>query len=99
MLRKGFYPYEYVDDWEESNKTSLPEKEDTCSHLKMEEMQIACTQKDFIKILKQTKLGKCHDLYVESDTLLLTDVFEHFQNVCLEIGELDPTRFLTAAGL
>ena len=62
-------------------------------------MQIACTQKDFIKILKQTKLGECHDLYVESDTLLLTDVFEDFQNVCLEIGELDPTRFLTAAGL
>ena len=62
-------------------------------------MQIACTQKDFIKILKQAKLGECHDLYVESDTLLLTDVFEDFQNVCLEIGELDPTRFLTAAGL
>ena len=100
-MRKGFYPYEYVDDWEEFNKTSLPEKEDTCSHLKMEEITNAdCVHaKRFIKILKQTKLGKCHDLYVESDTLLLTDVFEDFQNVCLEIGELDPTRFLTAAGL
>ena len=27
MLRKGIYPYEYMDDWEKFNKTSLPEKE------------------------------------------------------------------------
>ena len=28
LLRKGVYPYEYVDDWEKFNETSLPEKED-----------------------------------------------------------------------
>ena len=33
MLRKGFYPYEYMDDWEKFNKRSLPEKEDFYSHL------------------------------------------------------------------
>ena len=27
LLRKGFYPYEYMDDWEKFNETSLPEKE------------------------------------------------------------------------
>ena len=40
--------------------------------------------------------GKHHDLYVQSDTLLLTAVFENFRNVCLEIYELDPASFLTA---
>ena len=44
-------------------------------------------------------LGKYHDLYVQSNTLLLADVFEIFQSLCLEIYELDPARFLTAPGL
>ena len=27
LLRKGVYPYEYMDDWEKFNETSLPEEE------------------------------------------------------------------------
>ena len=27
LQRKGFYPYEYIDDWEKVNETSLPEKD------------------------------------------------------------------------
>ena len=38
-------------------------------------------------------------MYVQRDTLLLADVFENFRNMCLEIYELDPARFLIAAGL
>ena len=37
LLWKGVYPYEYMDDWEKSNKTTLPEKEDFYSHLNMED--------------------------------------------------------------
>ena len=33
------------------------------------------------------------------DTLLLANVFENFQNLRLEIYELDPARFLSAPGL
>ena len=40
-----------------------------------------------------------HDLYVQSDTLLLADVFENFRNMCLEIYELDPVYFVSAPGL
>ena len=28
LLRKGVYPYEYMDDWEKFNQTTLPEKEE-----------------------------------------------------------------------
>ena len=38
-------------------------------------------------------------MYVQSNTLLLADVFENFRNMCLKIYELDPDRFLTAPGL
>ena len=39
------------------------------------------------------------DLYVQSDTLLLTDVFRNFRNKCIEIFELNPAHFLSAPGL
>ena len=38
-------------------------------------------------------------MYVQSDTLLLADVFENFRNMCLEIYELDPVYFVSAPGL
>ena len=49
--------------------------------------------------LKLKNLGNYHDLYVQSNTLLLADVFESFRNKCIEIYELDPTHFLSAPGL
>ena len=44
-------------------------------------------------------LGEYHDLHVQSDTLLLEDVFENFRNMCLDIYELDPVYFMSAPGL
>ena len=43
--------------------------------------------------------GECYDLYVQSDTLLLADVFENFRNMCLNICELDPAKKFSAPGL
>ena len=44
-------------------------------------------------------MGEYHDLYVQSDTLLLADVFENFRNMCIKVYELDPVHFLSAPGL
>ena len=38
MLRKGVYPYEYMDDWEKFNETSLPKKDDFHSPLNADYM-------------------------------------------------------------
>ena len=43
--------------------------------------------------------GDYHDLYVQSDLLLLADVFENFRSKCMEIYELDLAQFLSAPGL
>ena len=54
-----------------------------------------------IKVFKEfglKDLGECHDLYVQSDTLLLAGVFENFRDKFIEIYELDPTHFLSAPG-
>ena len=52
-----------------------------------------------IKNFEVTNLGEYHDLYVQRDTLLSTDVFENFQSMCLKIYELDLAHFLIAPGL
>ena len=44
-------------------------------------------------------LGEYCNLYVQNDTLLLSDIFENFRNMCLSIYELDPVYFLSAPGL
>ena len=55
--------------------------------------------KKVCKDFERKNLGECHDLYVQSDTLLLADVFENFRNMCLKIYELDPAKFLLVPGL
>ena len=60
-------------------------------------MQITHTEKEFVKIQEKIKgLGKYHDLYVQSDTLLLADIFENFSDMSLKKYELDLARFTTA---
>ena len=44
-------------------------------------------------------LGEYHDLYLETDVILLANVFETFRKVCLDNYGLDPAHFYTAPGL
>ena len=101
LLRKGVYPYEYMDNWERFNETSLPNKESFYSNLNMENIDDIDYRhgNNIFKIFGLKNLGVYHDLYVQSDTLLLADVFENFRNKYLEVYELDPAHFLSLPGL
>ena len=105
-MRKGVYPYEYMDDWEKL----LPNiviakhcylKKNFCSHLNMEDITDAyyTHAKRVCKDFEIKNLGEHHDLYVQSsNTLLLADIFENSRSMCLEIFGLDPTKLLSAPG-
>ena len=75
LLRKGVYPYEYMDSWERFSETSLPDKEAFYSNLNVEDI----TDVDYkhakivFKNLCNKNLGDYHDLYVQSDTILLAE--------------------------
>ena len=83
------------------NETSLPEKEEFCSNLNMEDITDAdyMHAKSVCKDFEIKNLREYHDLYLKSDTLLLAHVFGNFRKICLKIYHLDPAIFLSASGL
>ena len=101
LLRKRFYPYEYMDRWERFDEKLMPNKEDFYSSLNMK----GITDIDYRhakKVFKEFRIntfGKYRNLYVQSDRILLADVFEKFRNKCIERYELDPGHFLSAPRL
>ena len=90
-----------MDSWEKFNETSLPSKEDFYSNLNMEDIDDIGYRHgiNVFKGFKSENLGDCHDLYVQSYTLLLADVFENFRDMCIKEYELDPAHFLSLSGL
>ena len=65
LLRKGVYPYEYMDNWKKFNETSLFEKEDLYSHLNMEDVTaVDYTHAKVCKGFDKKNLREYHDLYV-----------------------------------
>ena len=101
LLRKGVYPHEYTDTWEKFSEISLPSKEDFYSNLNMEDISDIDYRhaNNVLKIFKLENLGNHHDLFVQSDTLLLADVFNNFRDMCIKEYELDPAHFLSLPGL
>ena len=101
LLRKGVYPYEYIDRWDKFNEKIIPSKYLFYSNLTLEDI----TKTDYahannvFKKFNINNLGEYHDLYVRSDTLLLADIFENFRQSCLKNYELDPAHFVSLPGL
>ena len=55
--------------------------------------------KSVCKDFERKNLEKYHDLYVQSDTLLLADVFENLRNMRLKVYKRNRAKFLSAPGL
>ena len=66
LLRKGVYLYEYMDNWERFNETSLPNKESFYSNLNMENIDDIDYRhgNNVFKRFKLKNLGEYHDLYI-----------------------------------
>ena len=101
LLQKGVYPYEYMDSWEKFDETTLPPKEVFHSNLNLEDIsdEDNAHAQEVWDVFKIKNLGEYHNLYAQTDALLLAGVFENFRSKCLEIYELGPVYFVSAPGL
>lgn len=98
--RKGIYPYEYMDSWDKYNQLTLPSREHFYNTLS----QSHITSEDFLHakqvwdIFKVKDLGEYTDIYLKTDVLILTDVFEMFRKTSLVNYKLDPCYYVSAPG-
>uniref|UniRef100_A0A2S2R9P8 DNA-directed DNA polymerase n=1 Tax=Sipha flava TaxID=143950 RepID=A0A2S2R9P8_9HEMI len=101
FIRKGVFPYEYVDDWNKLNETVLPQKKYFYNSL----IDKKISKEDYIHAQNVWKgfdlktLGDYSDLYLATDVCILTDVFENFRDICLRTLKLDASQYLTIPSL
>ena len=101
LSKKGVYPYDFMDSFEKFNNRELPTKDQFYRILNDEHI----TDDEYIhaKEVWDTfyikTMGEYHDLYLVSDVLLLTNVFENFRKTCMQYYKLDPCHYFTSPGL
>ena len=101
MSQKGVYPYYFMDSFEKFNQRELPNKDQFYSILN--DQHISDDEYDHANkvwnafMIKTT--GEYHDLYLVSDVLLQTNVFENFRKTCMQYYKLDPCHYFTSPGL
>ena len=101
MKRKGVYPYDYIDSFSKFYDRELPQREEfysllTDNNISEDDYSHA---KNVWNTFNLKNMGEYHDLYLKTDILLLTDVFENFRKTCLTYYKLDPLHYITSPGL
>lgn len=98
LIRKGVYPYEFMTGLESLKQKSLPTQNQffssiTDANVSNEDYEHA---KDVWQHFKCCSMSDYSDLYLKTDVLLLSDIFENFRTVCMSTYGLDPAHYYTA---
>ena len=101
LLRKGVYPYEYMNSHDKFNEICLPMQDQffsslTQSHVSNEDYTHAI---NVWKTFQVKDMGEYHDIYLKCDVLHLADVFEHFRNQTLTNFQVDPSHYISTPQL
>ena len=98
MSQKGVNPYNVMDSFEKFNQTELPNKDQFYSILNNQ--HITDDEYDHANKVWNTfmikTMGEYQDLYLVSNVLLLTNVFENFRKTCMQCYKLDPCHYFTS---
>ncbi|XP_065192604.1 uncharacterized protein LOC135823685 [Sycon ciliatum] len=97
LLRKGVYPYEYMDSFARFDETQLPPKSAFESSLTGEGISDAdyAHAQNVWQTFECSTMEAYHDLYLQTDVYLLADVFEHFRKTAYKTYGLDQAHYLT----
>ena len=100
VSRKGIFPYSWFDGEQRMTETQLPPQSDFYSNLTEE----GVSDSDYLHAqnvwnqFQMTSFKQYHDLYLQTDVLLLSDVFEQFRSFAKNTYDLDPLHYYTLPG-
>ena len=83
-----------MDDWEKFKENHLPPVYSKLNLSEISESDYNHAQRVW-KEFEMKNLGDYHDLYLKTDALLLSNLFQTFRTTCLEHYALDPAHFYT----
>ena len=101
ILRKGVYPYSYIDTYDKFNDVQLPSKINFYNNLNNTE----CSDNDYSHAelvwdkFKCKKILDYHNIYLKLDVLLLSDIWNNFRETCMNNYKLDASYYYTSPGL
>ena len=112
LKQKGYYPYEYMNNFKIFDEEKLPARKYFFSSTKKRKIdndgKISdghISIEDYLmreKIwnkFEMKNMDDYHEHYLKKDILLLADVFERFISTCLKNYELDPCHYFSSPGL
>ena len=90
-----------MDSFETFSEDKLPDRCEIFSSLKDECInETDCLHSINVwNIFKMNTMGAYHDLYLKTDVLLLSEVFEKFIDTCFEYYGLNPCHCFSSPGL
>lgn len=101
VTQKGFFPYDFVDDFNKLELTNLPSKNDF--YPSFNDWNISDKDHSHARKVWETSnvktLGGYSDIYLKTDILLLADIFENCRAKCLLTYELDALHLCTSPSL
>ncbi|XP_044741961.1 uncharacterized protein LOC123302932 [Chrysoperla carnea] len=100
LKNKGVMPYDFIDSFDKFNYTQLPNIEAFYNRLEEKQCsrQMYHHAQNVWSAFNCSNLGDYVDLYMETDIMLLTDIFETFRATCLSTYNLDPGNYYTLPG-
>jgi len=97
LLRKGIYPYDFMDTMDKFNVEELPSKE--CFFNSLTNKSISDKEYEFAQEIWSKynckSMKDYHNVYLSTDVLLLADIVENFRTLCLNVYKLDPCHFVS----
>lgn len=101
LTQKGVFPYEYIKTIDDLQKTSLPKKEYFYDRVKASHVSNEAYERALYvwKKFKCKTIWEYSKIYLQTDVLLLADLFENLRRICLRTYELDPAQYHSMSSL
>ena len=101
FIKKGVYPYEYMDSWSKFDKVNLPPK--NAFYSKLNNTHISDSEYEYAQYVWEkarcSTMRDYHNIYLKTDIFLLADIFQSFRETALSKYGLDPLWYYSTPGL